>query len=316
MQVDISVSSKKFQCSFSIVDKVTFIKGDSGTGKTQFSLRVLSSAATVKTIVSNRFDLIVLSKKEFNRSLSIAKRNIVKYTGQKFPENDKDKAGKLLFEYWSQEDNFPIFDSIIIVDDEDFVSSREFSAFFNADKYNYYIIINRREVAGISYSMDSVFEFKTDGIHHWLEKSVFYDVLNTETDKKVDWIVVEGSASDFIFFSAMFSSEQVINPSYKGADKTGGRAKIILLVKRCLTEFKYKKLLLLVDICAFGSNIEALQELVRVNNISLFFIQNYQSFEFLLLHSSMIDDRKLSSFVANNVLLYKSREELCQLPTT
>lgn len=166
MQVDISVNSKKFQCSFSIVDKVTFIEGDSGTGKTQFSLRVLSSAATIKTIVSNGFDLTVLSKKEFNRSLSIAKRNIVKYTGQKFPENDKDKTGKLLFEYWSQEDNFPIFDSVIVVDDEDFVSSREFSAFFNADKYNYYIIINRREVAGISYSMDSVFKFKTDGIHH------------------------------------------------------------------------------------------------------------------------------------------------------
>ncbi len=135
MQVDISVRSKKFNCSFSIFDKITFIESDSGMGKTQFSLRVVSSATTVKTVVSNGFELIVLSKKEFNRSLNIAKRNIVKHTGQEFPESDKDQAGKLLFEYWSQEDNFPIFDSVIIIDDEDFISSREFSSYFNADKY-------------------------------------------------------------------------------------------------------------------------------------------------------------------------------------
>lgn len=186
MQVDISVNSKKFKCSFSISDKVTFIKGDSGRGKTQFSLRVMSSALTVKTAVSNGFDLTVLSKTEFDRSLSIAKRNIVRHTNQPFPVNDKDKAGKLLFEYWAKEDNFPIFDSVIIVDDEDFISSREFSAYFNADKYNYYIIINRREVSGISYSVDSMFDFKTDGINHWLERSISYDDKNPTGSSLVD----------------------------------------------------------------------------------------------------------------------------------
>lgn len=310
MQVDISIDSKKFKCSFSIVDKVTFIEGDSGVGKTQFSQKVMSSATTVTTIVSNGFDLTVLSKKEFNRSLSIAKRNIEKYTEEKFPINDKDKSGKLLFAYWSEEDNFPIFDSIIIIDDEDFISSREFSAYFNADKYNYYIIISRREVAGISYSIDSIFKFRTDGTYHWLEKSISYDVLNTKIRKTVDWILVEGSASDFIFFSEMFQSERVINSSYKGIDTTGGRAKIINLVMCCFAEFKYKKLLLLVDICAFGSNIKALQELANINNIVLFFIQDYQSFEFLLLHSKMINDQELTDFVADNVLFYKSREDL------
>lgn len=310
MQVDISIDSKKFKCSFSITDKITFIEGDSGTGKTQFSQRAMSSATTVTTIISNNFDLVVLSEKEFNRSLSIAKRNIEKYTEQKFPINDKEEAGKLLFKYWSNEDNFPIFDSIIIIDDEDFVSSREFSAYFNADKYNYYIIINRREVSGISYSIDSIFEFKTDGIHHWLENSISYDVLNKYNRKIVDWVLVEGSSSDFTFFSEMFQSDRVINPTYDGLDTTSGRAKIIRLVKHCLTNFKYKKLLLLVDICAFGSNIKILQKLASTNNIILLFIQDYQSFAFLLLYSTMIDDQELINFVSDNILFYKSREDL------
>lgn len=42
---------------------------------------------------------------------------------------------------------------------------------------------------------------------------------------------------------------------------------------RCLAEFQYKKLLLLVDICAFGSNMKAVQELASLNNIVLLFIK-------------------------------------------
>lgn len=71
MQVDISIKSKKFNCSFSIVDKVTFIEGNSGVGKTQFSLRAMSSATTVKNMVSNGSELVVLNRKEFNRSLTL-----------------------------------------------------------------------------------------------------------------------------------------------------------------------------------------------------------------------------------------------------
>lgn len=309
MQVDISMDSKKFKCAFSITDKVTFIEGDSGEGKTQFSLRAASSSSSVKINVSNGFDLVTLTKKEFNRSLSAAKRHIERTEDSLFP-SDKDKIYNLLLEYWSNEDNFPIFNSVIIIDDEDFVSSREFSAYYNADKYNYYIIINRREISGISYSADSIFCFKSNGTHHYLEKSIHYHTLNEETNKLVDWVVVEGSSSDFIFFSEMFKSNKVINPSYKSEDTTGGRAKIVKLLKRCLADFKYKRLLLLVDICAFGSNIKILQNFAAMHNIKLFFIQNYQSFEFLLLHSSMINDTALNDFFANNVLSYKSLEDL------
>ena len=50
-------------------------------------------------------------------------------------------------------------DSIIIIDDEDFVISEEFSAWFNSDKSNYYIIINRSYISNIGNSVGEI-EFK------------------------------------------------------------------------------------------------------------------------------------------------------------
>ena len=113
---------------------------------------------SVKINVSNGFDFISISESEFSK--------FVKHANRRIHENQYGS----LKEYWDDKDNFPIADSVIVIDDETFVESSEFAAFVNADKYNYYIIINRTQLAKISDSMHEVYTLKTSGRLHWLER--------------------------------------------------------------------------------------------------------------------------------------------------
>lgn len=158
-RVDISIKSKRLEYEFQIREKITFISGDSATGKTKMvSLINISDNPSVKINVSNGFDLISISESEFSK--------FIKYANRMIHEN---KYGSLK-EYWDDKDNFPIVNSIIVIDDEAFVESNEFATFVNADKYNYYIIINRTQISKIGYSIYEVYNLKTNGKLHWLER--------------------------------------------------------------------------------------------------------------------------------------------------
>ena len=65
MSVEISLESKKFCCKFCIKEKLTFIRGDSGVGKTEFTKRVSSRTSANHIEVSNGFNLTVLTKEVF-----------------------------------------------------------------------------------------------------------------------------------------------------------------------------------------------------------------------------------------------------------
>lgn len=159
MSVDISIKSKRLEYEFQIREKITFISGDSATGKTKMvSLINTSDNPSVKINVSNGFDLISISESEFSK--------FVKHANRQIHENKYHS----LKEYWADRDNFPIVNSVIVIDDEVFVESKEFATFVNADKYNYYIIINRTQISKISYSIYEVYNLKTNGKLHWLER--------------------------------------------------------------------------------------------------------------------------------------------------
>lgn len=147
MSVEIKVESKRYNCRITIKEKVTFIKGESGVGKSLLTRYISEQTSAVKMYVSNNYDLVVLNNGMF--------QTFVKRASRKIGSTSK----KDLEKYWSVEDNFPVLDSIIIIDDEDFVISEEFSAWFNSDKSNYYIIINRSHISNIGNSVEEI-EFK------------------------------------------------------------------------------------------------------------------------------------------------------------
>lgn len=163
MGIDISVKSKKYNCFMHLDEKISFVLGESGKGKTVFTRLALDSYNTgVDINVSNGFELVVLTGAIFRDFLRKANKHI--------------SSGKYkdLNEYWSDSMNFPYSESVIIVDDNDFITSREFACFVNADKYNYYLLINRTQLSELGYSIDAVFEFKANGKEHSLERKYNY----------------------------------------------------------------------------------------------------------------------------------------------
>lgn len=174
--VDISIKSKRLEYEFQIREKITFISGDSATGKTKMvSLINNSDNPSVRIDVSNGFDLISISESEFSK--------FIKYANRRIYENKYSS----LKEYWDNKDNFPVINSIIVIDDETFVESNEFADFVNADKYNYYIIINRTQISKTGYSYE-VYNLKTSGKLHWLEKRYNLPVEDNQCSKS-DFIV-------------------------------------------------------------------------------------------------------------------------------
>ena len=294
--VEITVESKRYNCSLKIKEKVTFIKGDSGVGKTEFTRRISSESNANKISVSNGYDLVVLRPDTFRQ---ICQRAAGDATGE--------KRGHALESYWSNRDNFPYYNSIIIVDDEDFVKSRDFSYFFNCDKYNYYIIISRSKVPGINYSVDEVYNFVKDGKNHYTKKAYSYPSVN-KIATKLDYVMTEGKGSDFIFFNAMLNGKAVNSAMFGNADSGGKNNLVNRLALN--SQFRSKTVFLLIDFCAFGNDIDDLQNACSVNNVKVYFNKDYLSFEYLLLISKMIDDTGLEDFVENSRLKYQSLERL------
>lgn len=293
MSVEIKIESKRYNCNLTIKEKVTFIKGESGVGKSLLTRYISEQTSAVKTYVSNNYDLVVLNNGMF--------QTFVKRASRKIGSTSK----KDLEKYWSVEDNFPVLDSIIIIDDEDFVISEEFSAWFNSDKSNYYIIINRSHISNIGYSIEEVYKFKKNGKEHTILPLYSYSENEVE---KVDYAVTEGTGSDYIYFSNTMKTT-VVNPTYFGY--SGGRFEITRMIQGNRDSFESKVVLFLVDLSAFGSNFESLLNVCKLYNVKAVFKREYLSFEYFLLKTKFLDC-DIDSLIERDRLKYISIESLCE----
>lgn len=136
--IEISVKSKRYSCVLQLHQKVTVIVGNSGRGKTIFTKAIEEQNEAYKITVSETsYKLVVLSKTTWHDVVSVG-----------ISTNDR---------------------RIYIIDDMDFITSKEFSDMLAKDKTCYYVLISR-----FTLHRDEVYEFCTDGENHWLEK---YDIL-------------------------------------------------------------------------------------------------------------------------------------------
>ena len=198
--ITIELVSKRFCCTLKIREKLTFIRGDSGVGKTEFTKRVASRTSANHIEVSNGFEISVLTRDYFH---NIYKKSLDIKNKSETTKNQKETA--FLRNYWGIEDNFPLpSNTIFIIDDEDFVKSHAFAVLFECDKSNYYIIINRSNLPSLSYSADEVYDFVSDGRSHTIQK--YYDYKIDKNDTSIDMVFVEGIGSDFIFFRELFNT--------------------------------------------------------------------------------------------------------------
>lgn len=227
-------------------------------------------------------------------------------TTKDFTDLDSKEPQRLMREYWSISVNFPYEDSVIFVDDEDFVESDLFNVFFDCDHYNYYVIINRRQLSKIGYSVDEVYTLETTGIDHYLKHAFPPNTLENST---VDYIVTEGVGSDFMFFRS-WVGDSVVNPTYADKIPSGGRTNVSKMLIANAETFWHKSILFLVDYVAFGSNYSLLISVCTQLNITPIVCRDYRSFEYLLLCSNLAHDTLLKHFEATNLLKFKSLEVL------
>lgn len=308
--VNIGLRSKRYNCSINLCEKVTFVVGNSGSGKTEFVRRLLSKSSSKVIEVTEGYSYEVLTLDRFEDYCNGALKHILsdnKINIEQFNLLSNDEKKSHYIKYWSNNIDFPFSNSIIIIDDEDFINSLEFNAFFDSDKSNYYMIINRSHLSHIGYSVDEVYEFKCDGVNHFIEKK--YNIDNVIKRGNYDYVLVEGIGSDFIFFSNMIG-KKVINPMYNKKLNSGGRSNVVKAIELNKDEFKGKSILVLIDYVAFGSNFESLYSICNCIYADFMIYSSYKSFEYLLLKSNIINDKDLDKFVEENRLKFKSLEVL------
>lgn len=148
--VQVSVTSSKQNYEFSLYQKVTVIRGKSGVGKSQF-YKLISDAWSedVHIRVSDGYELSALNGREHWKD--IVEMSLLKQRK-----------------------------SVFVIDDEDFIATKEFADIFGEDRQNFYIFINRVENFGklgmIPFSAKEIYEMVGEGKNHYLRKFFHFGI--------------------------------------------------------------------------------------------------------------------------------------------
>lgn len=172
-------------------------------------------------------------------------------------------------------------DSIIFIDEgADFVKTYEFAKLISSSS-NYYVIISRESLPQIPYSVDAVKKIVKNNRKPIFEK-LYTDIsVKDISDFNYDLILVEDSKSGLQFFENASKVFGVICKTTNG--KTG--------ILNVLEENKDKKVLVVADAAALGSEIKALMKYksLHENMVELFLPE---CFEWLILKSDIFKGNK------------------------
>lgn len=273
--IEILIESKKFNCKFSICQKVTIIRGHSGRGKTLFTRAISDTSGAYKVKISdNKYSIMALP--------SVGWYDII--------ETGINKSLKRIY----------------VIDDTDFICSDEFSHLFVQDKTCFYIIINRfssinaKSLGRIPFSTEEVYKLIANGREHHLEKFYSYTTSNL-SHINIDICITEDSKSGFEFFKTLTNSTLT----------TDGKDKVLKFLNKHRNELMDKNILLFIDLAAFGSLYDLLYDYCVVNHINITLFKDYYSFEYMLLCSKMVSF-DFSNISNEDITHYLSFEQLCE----
>ena len=229
-------SNDIFCCDFVLDRRISIIRGDSGQGKTTFVDAITERILPVFTT----YPTTLLRDDNWQNEMKTQKNRI------------------------------------LIVDDSEFCATATFARLIKEhciENNLWYVIIARDNLSFepnsiaslgcLSYSVSSVYEFKTKGINHWLEP--FFDI------EKVDYssircIVTEDTNQGFSFFEKHFNNLEVLSSS-------SGKS---TLVKDVLSATN--PTLVIADLAAFGCHMDAFVDAQTINK-NIVLLPEFECFE-------------------------------------
>lgn len=274
--LEINVSSKKYNCNIKLFEKLTCIIGDSGRGKTIFTKAVKDSSGAYKVSISDqRYRIVVLD----NDNWDLLMQNI----------NSSNKK------------------VIYVIDDCDFIITDLFSKLYSKDTSSFFVIINRfnnfstSSLSRLPFSVNETYRFMADGKEHYLEK--YYKLNNSYlSTTNLDFILIEDTNSGYQFFNYYISNKKRID-SCKGKDNA------VTYLSNIEEDSKVNNILLLVDLCGFGTCMQDLAMFLKDSDLNVIMISNYESFEYMLLRSNFFNYYP-NSISNEERLKFSSLEEL------
>lgn len=252
-EVNITIQTGTFEFTLKFDRNVSFIRGDSGTGKTYLcelieQSRIPDSGVTMS--VDRDIPIVVMPVNTLNSETSI-------------PWNEKFKKS---------------INTLFIIDEDcDCLTGNP----YNLSKVikntsNYYVIISRKLFADIPYSVYNIYELKVT------EKVEYSKVLirnqriykNSVMDITPNLIVTEDSGAGYLFFTL------ATNVAVQSAKS---KTKVQRVLVGLLNQHK-NNILLVVDGAAFGPEIEKVKKVIDDSEANVVLYMP-ESFEWLMLNS-------------------------------
>lgn len=275
--LSIKVRNKRYNCDLVLKHKVSVIKGDSGIGKTWLTKALIDVSGGYKITYSQKVTPVLLNEREWEHQL----------TG--------------IYE------NTPLF----IVDDCDFVFTKEFGGVFNHIGMCYLILIIRTSMRvdklermnTISVSGDAIYNFVANGIEHTITADVDFKTIQVDKEIHCNKILCEDSGSGYTFFKHLYGKNNVTS-SY-------GKDNIVDHIISSYEEYsKLDSLLLFVDYSAIGLRLKEILSILKFCNVNVYMIVKYKSFEYMLLRSNMFNLSEEDIY--RDELSYPSLEVACE----
>lgn len=264
----VTVKNNVLQYQFEIRRNITIIKGDSATGKT--------------TLV----DMI----REYDQN---GEQSGITLTCQKTCVVLEGRQWKVLLEN--------IHDSLVFIDEGNkFITTDEFSTAIKQSD-NYYVIVTREGLPNLPYSVEEIYGIKNSGKYGTLQQTyqefyrIYGDVKNS-VSFQADVVLVEDSNAGCDFFESIAEgrSWRVIS--------AGGKSNIYKLLK----EHENKRLLVIADGAAFGSEMDKVMKKINLSDRMAIYLP--ESFEWLILKADVIRDNTVAEILEHPSDFIESRD--------
>lgn len=254
--VELKVSSNDFDCDLILERRVTYIRGDSGTGKTGVVDKInayTEGDTSVSVVCSDGRRAVVLNTITSPTMLDAYKKYVV------------------------------FFDDLIVTESELFNSTIIKSAIENDV---YLVVINRVDSdikpvsLRVNFSISSILISHCEGKRHWFTKQV-EDLGSVDFGfVKYDCVVAEDK------FGSKNFSKSVFNLPVFCAE---GGDNIIRETRNAISK-GYKSIFVFLDSAEFGKNFHDFKSVFEdEDEVSIYFDYHYECFEYLLLVSNMLN---------------------------